>query len=184
MRKKSFVIALTVVVMMVIATILAVGGFRGAQLVYADLESAPKVNLKDVDGNSFQLSDYKGKVVIVNFWAVWCPPCKLEIPSLIDLYRKYAEKGLMVVGIALDSGKDDDIRNKAKEFGITYPVINGDHNVRRDFGGIRAVPTTLVINQEGKIYKTYLGYREKAVIEEDVQALIGPPEPPAEKSET
>ena len=154
------------------------------QPTYAELETAPKVKMKDIDGNSFKLSDYKGKAVIVNFWAVWCPPCKKEIPSLVDLYTRYGEKGLMVFGIALDSGQDDDIRKKAEEYGVNYPVINGDYYLRKEFGGIRVVPTTLVINQEGKIYKNYLGYKEKEIIEEDLRALLGACEGnPAEKSD-
>ena len=181
MTKRNIITCL--VILFVGTATITIGGFQGSQPVCADLESAPKLKLKDIEGNSCKLSDYKGKVVIINFWAVWCPPCKLEIPSLIDLYATYGTKGLMVFGIALDSGEDEDIRKKSEEFGITYPVINGDYHLRQAFGGIRAVPTTVVINQEGKIYKTYLGYREKQVIEEDLQVLLGSSETVSQKSE-
>jgi thiol-disulfide isomerase/thioredoxin len=182
MRKRDIIAGL--VVFFMVTAIITVGGFKGSQPVYADLQSAPKVKLNDIEGNSCKLSDFKGKVVILNFWAVWCPPCKLEIPSLVDLYATYGEKGLMVFGIALDSGEDEAIREKSKEFGITYPVINGDYHLRKAFGGIRAVPTTVLIDQEGEIYKTYLGYREKQVIEEDLQNLLGSPETVSQKNES
>ena len=172
MRKKAVLLGLTAA--LIITALITFGTF---QPVAAGLEAAPKVKLRAIDGNSFKLADYKGKVVIINFWAVWCPPCKMEIPSLVDLYTRYSEKGLMVFGIALDSGEDEDIGKKAKEYGVTYPIINGDYSLRRDFGGIRAVPTTLVINQDGKIFKTYMGYREKEVIEEDLKALFEESEP-------
>lgn len=178
MRKKSVLAVLTMA--LGIIALLTLGAFHTA---VAELESAPKVKFRDIEGNKFKLADCKGKVAIINFWAVWCPPCKMEIPSLMDLYTRYQDKGLMVFGIALDSGEDDAIRKKAEEYKITYPVINGDYSIRRDFGGIRAVPTTLIINQEGKIYKTYMGYREKEIFEKDLQALFGECEGEAAESE-
>ena len=155
MRKKIFyVVFISMVAMAVLVTF---GLFQSSE---AGLESAPKVKLRDVDGNSHKLADFKGSVVIINFWAVWCPPCKKEIPSLVDLQTRYGEKGLKIFGIALDSGEDEDIRKKAQEFGVTYPVVNGDYSLRRDFGGIRAVPTTLVINSslEPKSWNLYSNY--------------------------
>lgn len=149
----------------------------------ADLEKAPDVKLEDINGKSFELTDYRGKVVLVNFWAVWCQPCKVEIPSLVDLYRRY-DTQLVVIGIAIDSGTEEKVQEAAKQLGIPYPVVNGDYDVRTMFGGIRAVPTTFLINQEGKIYKTYLGYREKQVIEEDIQTLLGPPKAALEKQKS
>jgi len=150
-----------------------VGLICGLNLNCSELKSAPDIKLKDLDGNKFSLSDHLGKVVIVNFWAVWCPPCKLEIPDLVDLYTKYKDKGLKIIGIAINSGKDKKIREKAEELGINYPVVNGDdYFIRKSFGGIRAVPTTFIINQEGKFFKNYVGYRKKEVIEEDIKILL------------
>lgn len=147
-----------------------------------ELEPVPKSKLKDVQGNSFRVPDYKGKVVLVNFWAVWCPPCKLEIPSLQELSRTYGSQ-VVVIGIAVDSGSDEKVRDTAKELGITYPVVNGDYDVRAMFGGIRVVPTTMLVNQESEICKTYLGNQEKQVLEEDIKALLAGKELPLEKPE-
>lgn len=139
----------------------------------SDLKPAPDIKFKDLEGNKFKLSDHRGKVVIVNFWAVWCPPCKIEIPELVTLYTQYKEQGLRIIGIAIDSGKDGKIKEKAQELGINYPVINGDdYQIRNSFGGIRAVPTTFIINPDGKIYKNYVGYRDKTVFEEDIKTLL------------
>jgi len=140
----------------------------------ADLKPAPDVKLKDLEGNKFKLSDHRGSVVILNFWAVWCPPCKVEVPELVKLYNTYKDRGLKIIGIAIDSGKDQKIKEKAQELGINYPVINGDDSyIRNSFGPIRAVPTTYVINKEGKVYRNYVGFRDIKIFEEDVTTLLG-----------
>lgn len=140
-------------------------------------QSAPDVVLKDLQGNEFKLSDYRGKVVIVNFWAEWCPPCKIEIPHLVALYNKYKDKGLMIFGVAVDSKNDEVIGEKAHALGVNYPVINGDNDharVRRSFPPIRGVPASFVINKQGKINSTYTGFNPKIVeqIEAEIQTLL------------
>jgi peroxiredoxin len=146
------------------------------QAAFADPKPAPDIKLKGLDGQKYALSDYQGKIVIVNFWAVWCPPCKVEIPELIELYNTYKDQGLMVFGIAIDSGKDEKIQEKAVELKINYPVINGDeYYIRKAFGGIRAVPTTFMINREGKFHKeAFVGYQKKEVLEEEIKSLLEP----------
>jgi peroxiredoxin len=140
----------------------------------ADLKPAPDVKMKDLDGNKFKLSDHRGNVVILNFWAVWCPPCKVEVPELVKLYNSYKDRGLRIIGVAIDSGKDQKIKEKAQELGINYPVVNGeDSAIRNSFGPIRAVPTTYVINKEGKVYRNYVGFRDIKIFEEDVTTLLG-----------
>lgn len=156
-----------------IFTVAGFGAISGAKPVLGEAKPAPDITLKDLKGNKFKLSDHQGKVVIVNFWAVWCPPCKLEIPDLVELYKKYKEQGLVILGIAIDSGKDKKIKAKAQELGINYPVINGNnYYIRKSFGGIRAVPTTFVINQEGNFFKNYVGYQKRQVLEEDIKTLL------------
>jgi thiol-disulfide isomerase/thioredoxin len=141
-----------------------------------NLKPVPDLKLADINGNSFKLSDYRGKVVILNFWAVWCPPCQIEVPHLVSLNDKYKNKGLVILGIAIASGADEKIKEKAKELSINYLVINGDGfpSVRRNFWEVRAVPTSYVINQEGKIFKNYVGFSETTPIEleKDIKTLL------------
>jgi len=172
------------VVMYLIAAVVLLAGTELFQKTISaeEFEPAPKSELKDLQDNSFRISDFQGKVVLINFWAVWCPPCKLEIPSIQELAKTYASQ-LVVIGVAVDSGSDDKVRNTAKELGITYPVVNGDYEVRTMFGGIRAVPTTILVNQESQICRTYLGYQEKQVLEEDIKALLTSSKLPPEKPE-
>jgi thiol-disulfide isomerase/thioredoxin len=141
-----------------------------------NLKSAPDLKLTDINGNTFKLSDYKGKVVILNFWAVWCPPCKIEIPHLVSLCDKYKNKGLVILGIAISSGSEKNIKEKVKEWGINYPVINEEKNpsVRRNFLELRAIPNSYLINQEGKFFKNYVGFSETTPIEleKDIKTLL------------
>ncbi|HJX30303.1 MAG TPA: TlpA disulfide reductase family protein [Thermodesulfobacteriota bacterium] len=141
-----------------------------------NLKPAPDLKLTDINGNTFKLSDYRGKVVIINFWALWCPPCQIEIPHLVSLYDKYKDNGLVVLGIAISSGNDKKIKEKAKEWNINYPVINGDEfpSVGRNFREVRAIPNSYIINQEGKFFKNYVGFSTTTPIEleKDIKTLL------------
>ena len=157
-----------------LAIMVGFGAMLVPQAAFGDAKPAPDVKLKGLDGQKYELSDCQGKIVIINFWAVWCPPCKIEIPDLIELYDTYKEQGLMVFGIAIDSGKDEKIQKKAEELKINYPVVNGDeYYIRKAFGGIRAVPTTFMINQKGEFHKeAFVGYQKKDVLEDEIKALL------------
>ena len=155
--------------------LLVIGAMANPLSAFCDLQPAPDIKLTDLNGNKFKLSDYKGKVIIVNFWAVWCPPCKAEIPHLIKLNDKYKADGLVIIGIAIDSGKDEKIRKKAEEFTVNYPIINGDDSsIRKSFPPVRAVPTSLIINKEGQIFNNYQGFNEAIAkqVEEDIKTLL------------
>lgn len=154
--------------------------FAGVGLIWGSesekLKPTPDLKLTDLDGNTFKLSDHRGKVVILNFWAVWCPPCQIETPHLVSLYDKYRDKGLVVLGIAISSGNNKKIREKVKEWGIHYPVINWDDfpSVQRSFQEVRAVPTSYIINQEGKFFKHYVGFSATTMseLEKDIKTLL------------
>ena len=141
-----------------------------------NLKPAPDLKLTDINGNTFKFSDYRGKVIILNFWALWCPPCQIEIPHLVSLYDKYKDKGLVILGIAISSGNDKKIKEKVKEWGIDYPVINGDEfpSVGRNFWEVRAIPNSYIINQEGKFFKNYVGFSTTTPIEleKDIKTLL------------
>ena len=132
--------------------------------------SAPDFSLTDINGETVSFSDFNGKVVILDFFAGWCPPCRQEIPDFIELEKSYGDKGFAMIGVALTRASD------AKEFagkmGINYPVLVDDGKVSEAYGPIRSIPTTFVIDKAGKIVKMYIGYREKAVFEADIKELL------------
>jgi len=120
-------------------------------------DKAPNFTLKDISGKDVKLSDYKGKVVILDFWATWCGPCRRGIPDLIALQKQYS-KDLAVIGISLDQKNTiADVVPFYKSFGINYPVVYGDAKIVQAYGGIEAIPTSFVIDREGKIVNKYVG---------------------------
>jgi thiol-disulfide isomerase/thioredoxin len=112
---------------------------------------APEFSLTDLNGKTVNLSQYKGKVIILDFWATWCPPCRSEIPHFIDLYNRYQDKGLVVIGIALDDEGAKVVKPFVDEYKINYPVILGNADVQKAYGGIQGIPTTFIINKNGTL---------------------------------
>ena len=150
---------------------LVAGGFQdvGGQ---ESLTLAPDFALPDLEGNTVRLSDFKGKVIILDFWATWCPPCVKEIPHFVELYEKYRENGFQMIGIALSSGSAKDVKKFAAEHGINYPILMGNREVSRKYGNIRSIPTTFLIDRQGRIANKYIGYRPKDVFEKDLKSLF------------
>jgi peroxiredoxin len=133
---------------------------------------APEFALKDISGVERKLSDFKNKVVIIDFWATWCPPCKAEIPHFIDLYSQYKDQGLEIIGISLDFGGEKILPAFINKNNINYTILLGGEEVSDLYGGIAAIPTTFIIDKDGYIRKKYIGYNEKAVFENDVKELL------------
>ena len=133
---------------------------------------APDFVLTSLDGQEVRLSQFRGKVVILDFWATWCTPCKLELPHFIELYQEYKDQGLVIIGVSLDKTGVREVASFVNEWKIPYVVVMGTGQVVRDYGGIRGVPTTFVIGRDGKISRKYVGYRKKEVFQEDVTRLL------------
>jgi len=137
-------------------------------------EAAPGWELQGADGKMIHSSDFKGKVVILDFWATWCPPCKAEIPSFIALQNEYGKKGLAVVGISVDEGGAAVVKQFVRQSGMNYPVVLADDKTIRAFGGIEAIPTTFIIDREGRIVTKHLGFTEKDEFEKELKPLLNP----------
>jgi len=139
-----------------------------------DPDPAPAFQLKDLDGKDLNLESSKGKVVLLNFWATWCGPCREEIPGLIALQQRYKEQ-LQVIGLAVDEDDDKEVRKVAAAEGINYPVALADSNTRIEYGGISALPTVFVINAEGRVVQKHVGLFNPALYDAEVRALLGLP---------
>jgi len=131
-----------------------------------DVKPAPQVTFKDLDGKDATLDQYKGKVVLVNFWATWCDPCYIEIPWLIEMQQKYEAKGFTVLGVSMDEeGKSAVAPFLAKErfnvngqkLPMNYPIVIGNDDVADKFGGLLGYPTSFLISKDGKIVKKVQG---------------------------
>lgn len=127
--------------------------------------AAPEFSLTDLRGNEISLSDYEGKVVFLNFWATWCPPCRAEIPGFVEVYEKYKNKGMQIIGISLDIAGVDKVLNFVKEYKINYPVAMETRELIRDYEPGRAIPVTIIIDQNGKIRHKHIGYMDKGTLE-------------------
>ena len=154
------------------------------QAMQGDLRGkpAPDFELSALDGKKVKLSDFRGKAVLVNFWATWCGPCKIEMPWLVDLQQRYSAKGLVVLGISVDEGSTDKIASYAKEMGVNYTVLRTTDTVSDLYGGIDGLPTTFYVNRNGIIIDQAAGLVSKDTIEDDINRALGSGGAPASAS--
>jgi thiol-disulfide isomerase/thioredoxin len=137
---------------------------------------APDLKSKDLSGKELSLEAYKGKVVLLNFWATWCGPCRAEIPSLIRIQEAYKDR-LQIIGMDVDDDDEEQLRAFVKAQGINYPVAMTSIPVRLAYGGIAALPTVFVINQNSKVVQKHVGLFNPALYEIEARALLGLPVP-------
>jgi len=133
---------------------------------------APDFELTSLDGKRVKLSDYRGKAVLLNFWATWCSPCKVEMPWFVDLQKKYADEGLVVVGVAMDDTDAPKIAQFASEMGVNYPVLLGTDKVSDDYGSVQFLPTSFYIDRDGKFVGKGVGLLARKEIEDNVQKAL------------
>ena len=133
---------------------------------------APDFSLESLEGKTMRLSDFRGKAVLLNFWATWCGPCKIEMPWFVELQQKYGSQGLQVVGVAMDDASKEDIAKFAQGMGVNYPVLIGKEAVGDSYGGIPALPETFFIGRDGKVVDKILGLRGKAEIEDAIKKAL------------
>lgn len=138
-------------------------------------DPAPDFELKDADGKTVKLSDYKGKVVLLNFWATWCGPCKFEIPWFIEFERAYRDKGFAVLGVSFDDDGWEVVKPYMAASKINYRIVVGDDKVDKLYGGsegVSSLPTSYMIGRDGRVSSIHVGLVPKRAYEDDIQKLI------------
>jgi cytochrome c biogenesis protein CcmG/thiol:disulfide interchange protein DsbE len=137
-----------------------------------DDDKAPNFALKSVKGKTVKLSDYKGKIVIIDFWATWCPPCRKGIPDLVAIQKEF-KKSVVVIGISLDGDKTiKDVPDFVKNYKINYPVVYGNDQVTIDYGGIRSIPTSFIVDKKGNVVDSHIGLVDKDVYVKKIKELL------------
>jgi thiol-disulfide isomerase/thioredoxin len=137
-------------------------------------DAAPEFKLNTLEGKPLSLADYKGKVILLNFWASWCGPCRAEIPDLVELQNKYKDQ-LQIIGLVVDDEDEDAIKKFVTDFGINYPVALAGDEVRLQYGGIPALPTSFLLDAEGRVVQKHEGLRDPVLYEVEIRSLLGLP---------
>ena len=133
---------------------------------------APDFVLADLSGNPVQLSDFKGKMIILNFWATWCGPCREEIPFFVEMYKKHKDDGLMILGISLDQAGVETVKHFADKYNMNYPVLLTDNQVHYVYGGIQAIPTSFIISRNGRVVNRFNGNPGEEAIKHEIEKWL------------
>lgn len=137
-------------------------------------DPAPALKVSTLDGKPLTLADYKSKVILLNFWATWCGPCRAEVPDLVELQNKYKDQ-LQIIGLVVDDDDEDAIKKFADKYGINYPIAVATDDVRSEYGGIPALPTSFVLDEEGRVVQKHEGLRDPVLYEVEIRSLLGMP---------
>jgi len=154
----------------------------GAPSILSKSTPAPDFTLERLDGGNMKLSDLRGKAVLLNFWATWCVPCKIETPWLVELQKQYGSQGLQVVGVAMDDSGKDEIEKFAKDMGVNYPVLLGKESVGDAYGGMPYLPESYFIGRDGKIVGRIIGLKERREIEDSIKKALNTQAPASSAS--
>ena len=174
MKRDPFII---VIVAVVIALMLVVGlrmarRTQPAAVIQTKGDVAPDFALQSPEGKTVHLSDFRGKAVLLNFWATWCAPCKIEMPWFVELQKQYGPEGLQIVGVAMDDASPKDIADFAKDMGVNYPVLIGKEAVGDAYGGVQFLPESFYIDRNGKVLDKAFGLKGRGEIEDGIKKII------------
>ena len=141
----------------------------------SERKQAPEFALKDADGKLVHLSDYRGKVVLLDFWATWCGPCKIEIPWFMDMQRKNKDRGFEVLGVSMDDEGWEVVKPFLADLQVNYRVVIGNDATAQLYGGVDALPTTFLIDRGGKIAAVHVGLASRKDFEDGIEELLQAP---------
>ena len=166
---------------MVVALMLVFGfkmtrrGSQGSEFAGTPAKSglAPDFALQSIDGKTVRLSDLRGKPVVLNFWATWCAPCKIEMPWFVELQKKYESAGVQFLGVAMDDASTKDIAEFAQSMNVNYPILIGKEAVGDAYGGVQFLPETFYIGRDGKIVDKAFGLKGRGEIEDAIKKIVG-----------
>lgn len=151
----------------------AAGGGGTESKATKERRAAPDFTLKDSNGTTVHLSDYKGKVVVLDFWATWCGPCKIEIPWFMEFEQQYKDKGFAVLGVSMDEGGWDDVKPYIEQRKINYRILMGTDAVGQAYGGVDSLPTTFLIDRSGRIAASHVGLEKgKNELRDEIDHLL------------
>jgi len=136
-----------------------------SEISSSDLPDAPDFVLEDLEGKEIALADYRDKVVFLNFWATWCPPCREEIPDFVNAYEEHRAAGLQIIGVSVDRDGAEKVADFAEENKINYPIVMATQKIVKDYQPGQYIPTTIIIDRTGKIRHKHIGYMSKEVME-------------------
>jgi thiol-disulfide isomerase/thioredoxin len=172
------VVAMVVSLMLVFGFNMALRSPSPEALAASKLQGqmAHDFTLQTLDGQTVHLSDFRGKAVMLNFWATWCEPCKIEMPWFVELQKQYGPQGLQVLGVAMDDADPSDIAKFAKDMGVDYPILVGKESVRdavaSDYGGVQFLPETFFISRNGKVVEKIFGLKSRSEIEDFIKKTL------------
>lgn len=148
------------------------GGGSEARPALSRGDTAPPFALRDVSGNVVDSAAFAGRPVVINFFATWCPPCREEIPGFVDVYRKYKPEGFELVGISMDTETGEVLPEFIMEHRIDYPILLGDLDTARAYGGVSSIPTTIFIGRDGRIRNVHVGYLDRETFDREVRNIL------------
>jgi peroxiredoxin len=169
-----------IIVVAMVVTVMLVFGFQMARRTSRGVnagpsmkgQTAPDFTLESLDGKTIHLSDFRGKGVLLNFWATWCQPCKIEMPWFAELQKQYGPQGLQIVGIAMDDASPKEIGEFAHDLGVNYPILVGKEAVGDAYGGVQFLPATFYIGRDGKVVDKVFGLKGRGEIEENIKKAL------------
>src|ERR1041384_2690070 len=156
--------------LIVVFAVMAMLSFAPASVL--GQETAPQLRLRDLDGRAVRLSDYRGKVVLINFWATWCPPCRAEMPDLVRLQREHGKEGLQIIGITYPPEQKARVKKFVRSIKVNYPIVLGTREIKARFSSDETLPITVVINRDGKVSEIISGILLPEEFEEKIKPLL------------